>query len=861
MIRKSHLVFGSLFLVLAFFLLANQTTIIRIIDPSLLLGDALPPSVSVIDISKDLTALGIASTNIPANDPNIDSAPLLKATIEYASSHNIPRVIIPHGTYYFNSTKKQFNEVAHLYLENIKNVTLEGNSSTFIFSARNGSGILVKNSNGVHLQDLVLDYSDVPFTTAIVGSVDAAKNTITLASIEGRPVTDFNIANGNRIFIFVFRKVGGILTNINIGRLRTFALDNNKIAVTEASNITKQLVPDLLKIQPGDILSITERDYTAYNALAFTTYPPNISSNNSAKNITIYSSPAVAASSMWQKNFSFENITVAPNPNRTQYISSNADGINITNNTGGASITNSHTTLTGDDGISAATSQYGTVLSANSSTTLTIAERYLLHPGQTITITDPNDLHEYGRALVKELQLIPVPVGQPKQALITLDGAGIPNIQPGAFIFTTDTITSPQLIIQNNTVKQSLSRGIYLSGVDGATINSNTILGTSSSGILLQQLIEAGEAYKTPPTNDVTVENNTVEDAFGWGVGYATGAIESSVYNHGAHAVSNNSHITLSNNTITVNTENSKHVGIYFSNTAQCDATNNSVHTKKSDTILTLLNSIESVVFGSQVTECSREKVISPNIPSSPSVDQTPPSITLLGSSTYSLTVGTPWSDPGATATDTVDGNLTSHIKTSGKVDTEIADDYKILYTVSDSAGNITNVTRSISVYKPQTVIGGGGSISSPSSVSVTTNQSPQTPVSHVIEFHVEQIIPPTPVNKKPTPKPSSKPTPPPSQSEPSLITPPPVASEPIISISYTLNDKLLHTTTTFPDTWTFDTTTLPDNAYVLKTTYYYQDNTTDTSLTIFTIKNGRTLIESIGNWIHGVWNTVLGWF
>lgn len=80
------------------------------------------------------------------------------------------------------------------------------------------------------------------------------------------------------------------------------------------------------------------------------------------------------------------------------------------------------------------------------------------------------------------------------------------------------------------------------------------------------------------------------------------------------------------------------------------------------------------------------------------SVDVTPPVITLIGSSTINLTVGDSYTELGATATDDVDGNLTSSITTSGSVDTSTASTYTITYSVSDSSGNSTSANRSIVV-------------------------------------------------------------------------------------------------------------------------------------------------------------------
>ena len=82
--------------------------------------------------------------------------------------------------------------------------------------------------------------------------------------------------------------------------------------------------------------------------------------------------------------------------------------------------------------------------------------------------------------------------------------------------------------------------------------------------------------------------------------------------------------------------------------------------------------------------------------------DGTAPVITLTGASTINLTVGDSFTDPGATATDNVDGNLTSSIVTTGSVNTGTAGTYTLNYNVSDAAGNAaTQVSRTVIVTEP----------------------------------------------------------------------------------------------------------------------------------------------------------------
>ena len=80
-------------------------------------------------------------------------------------------------------------------------------------------------------------------------------------------------------------------------------------------------------------------------------------------------------------------------------------------------------------------------------------------------------------------------------------------------------------------------------------------------------------------------------------------------------------------------------------------------------------------------------------------VDSTKPTIQLIGDSTVSVEVGGSFSDPGATASDTNDGDLTSSIVVSGTFDLNSTGTYALTYNVSDSAGNSADsVTRTIIV-------------------------------------------------------------------------------------------------------------------------------------------------------------------
>ena len=74
------------------------------------------------------------------------------------------------------------------------------------------------------------------------------------------------------------------------------------------------------------------------------------------------------------------------------------------------------------------------------------------------------------------------------------------------------------------------------------------------------------------------------------------------------------------------------------------------------------------------------------------------PEIQLEGGEDYVITLGTRYEEPGFTATDNVDGDVTAMVRVEGEVDWLTAGIYPITYTVSDSCENTTVVTRNVEV-------------------------------------------------------------------------------------------------------------------------------------------------------------------
>jgi len=87
--------------------------------------------------------------------------------------------------------------------------------------------------------------------------------------------------------------------------------------------------------------------------------------------------------------------------------------------------------------------------------------------------------------------------------------------------------------------------------------------------------------------------------------------------------------------------------------------------------------------------------------------DTTAPSITLYGDKNITLDLHQPYTEAGATAHDSKDGDLSSQVVITGAPDINNAGVYTVHYSVSDKAGNSGDESRTVTVrHSPSTIAG-----------------------------------------------------------------------------------------------------------------------------------------------------------
>ena len=79
--------------------------------------------------------------------------------------------------------------------------------------------------------------------------------------------------------------------------------------------------------------------------------------------------------------------------------------------------------------------------------------------------------------------------------------------------------------------------------------------------------------------------------------------------------------------------------------------------------------------------------------------DNTPPVVTITGYALVEVELNAIFTDPGATAVDALQGDITSSISVSGTIDNTVAGDYVLYYSATDHNNNTGTASRTVRVF------------------------------------------------------------------------------------------------------------------------------------------------------------------
>ena len=529
-------------------------------------------SAQTLNLSEDLIAQGVATSNMTPNRPSLDSRPLMEAAIAYAQKNNIPTLTADPGAYYFLSLH---NNLTHVLINGASSLTIDLRNSDLYFKTPGRSAFQCSSCTGVTFQNFTVDYLSLPFTQVTVTTVDSTNRTIGFAPIDGYPApASFNsglVPSGADSYVgFVFRNGVPIPET---GRMSVVTPVTGS-SITFAAGTAWSLPAAVAAIKPGDVFVYTDRG--GPHTIQFDT-----ATNCTVHNVSIYAGGAMGLTFPGAVNMTVDHVQVIPRPGTTRLISTNADGIHGTFAGPNNVVTNNILRRTCDDSL-AYDDPWAATISAKPNGASIMVQRYATLPipvGASLSFVDPDTEAMLGTANVvsESPALAKQTMTAGETITLTLDHApaGLAN---GVGVIDNDpTLHGSGSVMQYNLVQEGVfSRGIWLSGVSNINVHDNLIQKTSKTGIFVQQM--NGSGVLNGPSSNITIKNNLVDNAINYGgpsIGpiVTAASIHTVAENTQADQVTTSPHsgIVVTGNRVT----NSPRSGIRLENVAGGDVSNN----------------------------------------------------------------------------------------------------------------------------------------------------------------------------------------------------------------------------------------------------------------------------------------------
>jgi uncharacterized protein (TIGR03437 family) len=521
----------------------------------------------VLNLSKDLVSMGIATSNMTPDMPTLDSRPLFQAGVQYASAHGIPRVIADRGSYYFLSLNSSYQ---HVYLNQISNVTVDLNYSDLYFAFSNIVAIQIATSTNLTMKNFTVDYQVLPFTQLTVTGVSGT--TVSVAQMGSYPLpSSFNTRTvpSNYIisgyYAFIFRNGQELRAT---GRMQVTPPPFSDTSIQLMGTEPWATVADIANIQPGDTLVLTWRA-----GVATIWAQPN--TNLTLQNVSVYASGYLGFGIGNSSSTTIDHVQVIPRPGTDRLISSNADGIHLSHAGANNMVTNNTVRRGCDDGI-AIDGQWAAIVNgpATGDTVQVTLNGSSLTAGESVEFISILDA-----TIVDTATITAATAPSGGIVTLTLDHA-VSGLQQGFGVTPADpSLRGGGSVISGNLVQEEVfCRGIYPAGVKNVTVTDNMTEATNQSGILVEQDEGLSYSYKTGPSSGIAITNNIVDSALGFGtpsnpiLGF-TGSINVAAQDEHFNWVTTESlsDFTISGNFVT----NSPHSGIRVENVNGGTVTNN----------------------------------------------------------------------------------------------------------------------------------------------------------------------------------------------------------------------------------------------------------------------------------------------
>ena len=470
-------------------------------------------SAQELNLSQDLLRLGI-SANMEPNRPDLDSRPLFQAAIEYVRRQSIARVTLDPGEYYFLTTQPNGR---YIYLANLHDVVFAFAGVNLYFrEAYVGLfAIQVVDSERVTFSGFTVDFLELPFTQVRIAQVQPEARAIRFEPLPGfRSVTDFNdirTSNGSvpELHGIVFRDGTVVGETGRISLARPVRAD---AASVEAEGYWSDPAT-LARYLPGDTLVIFGRGAQGLAVRA------DGGREVAFEDVDVYASSSIAILFVRVGAARLERVRVLPRPGTDRLISSNADGLNLTNVQAGSVVRDSVVQRTLDDGIAVNSTFLAVVQESPAASRLIVRRKATtrFENGLEVAILNSTTAEEVaGGRILSQNPAYEAPLVPAGTVTLEFDRALPASSRDYGMVLATSEQRGQGTVVENNLVEDVLfARGIYLAGAVGITVRGNTVRRTASAGIVAWQALQI-EGFATPPVRDIQILGNVVSQPIGF---------------------------------------------------------------------------------------------------------------------------------------------------------------------------------------------------------------------------------------------------------------------------------------------------------------------------------------------------------
>jgi uncharacterized protein (TIGR03437 family) len=463
---------------------------------------------TTLNLSHDLVPLGIASQNLTPNTPSLDAQPLFSAAVQYIQNNPVAVLTADPGAYYFLTSQ---NDVIYLFLADLSDLTIDFQGSTLYFKNGLLRSFEFDYCQRVTLKNFTIDSLAPRHTQVQLTAIDPVQGKLTYTVPPGwaDPATFVDTVLGTpQLFAAFFRN--GVQLPATALTFVTYPVTSPVLVVNSLGEPWTQ--PNILAtLQPGDMAAVWDRS-------GLETILVDSGDTVTLSNIEIHGSGGGFAVQVSRSSNSIaDNVRIKPRPGGL--IASNADGIHFSFSIRNNHIRNCYVTGTTDDAlamdsdfIAAVVSQPGTrQLVATRNNANRVANGTMMNfvhlnnaaevSGAIVVAQDPPDSRDVGS-------------GDQKMTL-TFD-RDLPALAPGdEMVFASADMRGAGSTIEDNVVENiPYGRGMYLGGLENATIQRNVIRGTSNAGINVSEVtIPVGGGGL--PSHGITIQDNSIESVLG----------------------------------------------------------------------------------------------------------------------------------------------------------------------------------------------------------------------------------------------------------------------------------------------------------------------------------------------------------